>query len=184
MPTDDESGAEAPATFEEALGKAIAIRRLELGLKRNDLRDRSGLSYPYIAELENGAKRASSNSLTALAAALGLSVSELVARAEALRDLPPTTTSRPLPTPPAPPASHGVAIRAARSWFSADEPPAAAEAVVRAGDLADEAAGAAAAARRAADEPLTEDRVREIVRDELRALGLLPPDTPRRSRRR
>lgn len=81
----------SPAELEDealrrALGKAIGIRRLELGLKRNDLRDRSGLSYPYIAELENGTKRGSTRALVALAGALELSLSELLERAELLRE--------------------------------------------------------------------------------------------------
>lgn len=81
----------SPAQLEDealrrALGKAIGIRRLELGLKRNDLRDRSGLSYPYIAELENGTKRGSTRALVALAGALELSLSELLERAELLRE--------------------------------------------------------------------------------------------------
>lgn len=81
----------SPAQLEDealrrALGKAIGIRRLELGLKRNDLRDRSGLSYPYIAELENGTKRGSTRALVALASALELSLSELLERAELLRE--------------------------------------------------------------------------------------------------
>lgn len=67
-----------------ALGRAIASRRGEIGLKRNDLRDRSGLSYPYIAELETGRKRPSQAALDALARALELSTSELLARAERL----------------------------------------------------------------------------------------------------
>lgn len=90
-----------------ALGKAIGIRRLELGLKRNDLRDRSKLSYPYIAELENGTKRGSTRSLYALASALELSVSELMERAEVLRD----QEADAIPMGPAPAVRSG-------SWFA------------------------------------------------------------------
>src|SRR5215211_8049217 len=68
----------------QALGRVIAMRRAELGLKRNDLRDRSSLSYPYIAELEHGAKRPSQSALSAIAQALELRPSELLERAEAL----------------------------------------------------------------------------------------------------
>src|SRR3954462_2069641 len=68
----------------EALGRVIAMRRAELGLKRNDLRDRSNLSYPYLAELENGTKRPSQAALAAIAEALELRPSELLERAEAL----------------------------------------------------------------------------------------------------
>ena len=41
----------------EYLGRAIASLRTAQGLKRMDLKSRSGLSYPYIAEIENGSKK-------------------------------------------------------------------------------------------------------------------------------
>lgn len=169
------------AALTSALGKAIAIRRLELGLKRNDLRDRSGLSYPYIAELENGSKAASSKALGALAEALELSVSELMARAEELRDLGSSDAfalSSPREDaseePPFRRASRAAPVSSVRSdawrsetrrrWFGSDERPAAAPmsaSTPRRGDIADGG-------------PLVEQRVREVVRDELRRLGLLP----------
>ena len=111
-----------------AIGKAIVIRRTELGLSRNDLRDRTGLSYPYVAELEKGAKRMSAASLDAVSGALELRPAELLAMADALADdtsdFPPTTreaapkAAEPAP-PPAPvtlaspvaPAASGVARR-------------------------------------------------------------------------
>ena len=157
-----------------ALGRAIASRRSELGLKRNDLRDRSGLSYPYIAELENGTKRASSKALAAIAAALELSVSELLARAESISAYgtaspapiaASTTLARSVPPPAASPivaAAAGAPIRRARSWFASD------------------AAPSAPAAEKAEELPLTEERVREIVREELRAAGVLPKGRTRR----
>ena len=159
-----------------ALGRAIASRRGELGLKRNDLRDRSGLSYPYIAELENGTKRASSKALAAIAAALELSVSELLARAESISAYGTaspapdamTTLARAVPPPAASPvvAAAAVApIRRARSWFASD------------------AAPPAPAAEKAEELPLTEERVREIVREELRAAGVLPKGRTRRTGR-
>ena len=69
-----------------ALGKAINIRRVELGLSRNDLRDRCGLSYPYVAELEKGTKSPSARALEAIAGALEMRPHELMARAERLAD--------------------------------------------------------------------------------------------------
>src|SRR4029453_18387744 len=65
-------------------GKAVSIRRIELGLSRQQLAGRSGLSYPYVSEIENGVKFPSPNALSALAGALELVPHELVARAEAL----------------------------------------------------------------------------------------------------
>lgn len=131
-----------------ALGKAITIRRVELGLSRNDLRDRSGLSYPYVAELEKGLKSPSSKALEAIARALEVRPHELLARAEGLADAPGTlpmmqSASSSSPSPP-------------QRWFG----PAASSIMSEA-----RVGGAAPAA-----EALTEERVREIVREELRRL--------------
>jgi len=66
------------------LGRAIEVRRTVLGLKRKDLALRSGLSYPYISEIENGAKEPSAKALRQIAEALGWSVAELVGAGESL----------------------------------------------------------------------------------------------------
>jgi transcriptional regulator with XRE-family HTH domain len=131
-----------------ALGKAITIRRVELGLSRNDLRDRSGLSYPYVAELEKGLKSPSSKALEAIARALEVRPHELLARAEELADVPGTLPmmQSASPSSPSPP----------QRWFG----PAASSIMPEA-----RVGGAAPAA-----EALTEERVREIVREELRRL--------------
>jgi transcriptional regulator with XRE-family HTH domain len=51
-----------------------------------DLKQRSGLSYPYIAEIENGSKKSPSlKAVAAIAEALGVSSAELQARAEELK---------------------------------------------------------------------------------------------------
>ncbi len=69
----------------EYLGRAIASLRTARGMKRMDLKQASGLSYPYIAEIENGSKKSPSlKALAAIAAALGVSPAELQARAEEL----------------------------------------------------------------------------------------------------
>ena len=136
-----------------ALGKAIAIRRVELGLSRNDLRDRSGLSYPYVAELEKGLKSPSSKALEAIARALEVRPHELLARAEELADAPGPalmmeSSSLARSAPPA---------AASRRWFG----PASAKPAGRVPAPTAAAAGV---------EGLTEERVREIVREELRRL--------------
>lgn len=64
------------------LGRAIAVRRAELGLKRKELADRAKLSYPYVSELENGTKEPSARALRQLAEALDLSPTELLALSE------------------------------------------------------------------------------------------------------
>lgn len=71
----------------EYLGRAIASLRAARGMKRMDLKQASGLSYPYIAEIENGSKKSPSlKAVAAIARALGLSPAELQARAEELRE--------------------------------------------------------------------------------------------------
>jgi transcriptional regulator with XRE-family HTH domain len=91
---------------ESDLGRAIQVRRAELGLKRKDLARLASLSYPYLSELETGSKAPSAKALGQLADALQLSPADLLAMAEAMgpsapdaRDVYPfsTDTSSPLP---------------------------------------------------------------------------------------
>jgi len=70
--------------FYAALGRAIRVTRTEQGLERKELARRSGLSYPYLSEIEKGKKRASTEALLPIARALGLRQSELLQRAERL----------------------------------------------------------------------------------------------------
>ncbi|WP_406059385.1 helix-turn-helix domain-containing protein [Micromonospora sp. NBC_00860] len=65
------------------LGRAIQVRRAELGLKRKELAERALLSYPYLSELETGTKAPSAKALRQLADALELSQAELLERADA-----------------------------------------------------------------------------------------------------
>src|SRR5436190_23617222 len=78
--------AENLGTEAERLGRAVQIRRAELGLKRPELAKRAELSYPYVSEIENGMKTPSTKALAQLAQALELSTLELMARAEHLED--------------------------------------------------------------------------------------------------
>jgi transcriptional regulator with XRE-family HTH domain len=74
------------------LGRALQVRRAELGLKRRELADRALLSYPYVSEIENGAKTPSAKALRQLADALRLTPAELMARADrpsAVDEVPP-----------------------------------------------------------------------------------------------
>ncbi len=68
--------------FYEALGRAIKVLRAERGVERRELAEASGISYPYLSEIENGKKRASSKALIAIAEALGVAPSDLLAMAE------------------------------------------------------------------------------------------------------
>ena len=70
--------------FYGALGRAIKVTRTEQGLERKELARLSGLSYPYLSEIEKGKKRASTEAIRPIARALGLRQSQLVERAELL----------------------------------------------------------------------------------------------------
>ena len=64
------------------LGRAIACTRMEQGMKRKDLVAASGISYPFLAEIENGKKWPSFEMLDVLAEALGCASLYLLARAK------------------------------------------------------------------------------------------------------
>lgn len=61
-----------------SINRTIAARRILIGMKRKHLAEHSGLSYPYICEIENGKKLPSTRSLDLIARALGWSLSELL----------------------------------------------------------------------------------------------------------
>lgn len=65
-----------------ALGRAVAARRHELGLTQEQLALRAGLHQRWLSNIETGKRNPSYLSLRRLAAGLGLSGSELLARAE------------------------------------------------------------------------------------------------------
>jgi transcriptional regulator with XRE-family HTH domain len=83
-PPDDPPQQDGPADplFAEALGRAIKVLRTGLDMGRRDLARAAGLSYSYLAEIENGKKGASAAAQQAIARALGISLSELLAAAE------------------------------------------------------------------------------------------------------
>lgn len=70
--------------FYRALGQAIKVARTEQGLERKELARVSGISYPYLSEIEKGKKRASTEALLPIGQSLGLKQSELLERAERL----------------------------------------------------------------------------------------------------
>lgn len=65
-----------------ALGRSIQVRRTDLGLDRHGLADLAGISYSYLAAIENGKKQPSIDVLTQIASALELTVADLVGDAE------------------------------------------------------------------------------------------------------
>jgi len=114
-------------TARTALGRAIELRRVQLGFKRKDLALAAQLSYPYISELEKGAKDPSAKAMRQIAEALHLSVADLLALGErcqtdasehlelppfeaasapqvaATRDIPQRAPHQPPPVDPGPP---------------------------------------------------------------------------------
>lgn len=67
----------------QALGDAIRARRGEIdGLSQEGLADLAGMHRTYVSEIERGLRNPSYRNLVKLAAALEVSLSELVARAE------------------------------------------------------------------------------------------------------
>lgn len=76
----------------EELGRRIAARRRELGLSRREVVAASGLSYPYVSQLETGYRLPSHKSLGRLAHALQLDPAELsaaIAYDEMAMSMPP-----------------------------------------------------------------------------------------------
>ncbi len=97
-----------------AVGRTIKVERTARGWERKELAERAGLSYPYLSEIENGAKRASSKALGAIAEAFGFKVWELLERAETMS--PASRRSFAAEEPVAPSVS-------SPSWFHAGATP-------------------------------------------------------------
>jgi transcriptional regulator with XRE-family HTH domain len=74
----ENSVAELP---KQGLGVVLRTSREARGMSRRDLAEASGLSYPYVSELETGAKYPSDRALLNLAAALDMDHRDLEMRA-------------------------------------------------------------------------------------------------------
>src|SRR3954463_13524736 len=59
------------------LGRFLEGRRHELGLSRRDVAEQSGLSYPYVSQLETGDREPAMKAMRALAPVLNVRVEEL-----------------------------------------------------------------------------------------------------------
>jgi transcriptional regulator with XRE-family HTH domain len=70
--------------FQLALGAAAKARREQLGITQETLANDTGLHQRWISNVETGKRNPSYGSLRRLAAGLGLTASELIARAEQL----------------------------------------------------------------------------------------------------
>jgi transcriptional regulator with XRE-family HTH domain len=185
-----------PGAEPSSLGRAIKLRRAELSLSRRELAEAAGLSYPYVAEIENGAKPGSANAREAIAEALGMRQHELLAWSEELATRARTPADGPpMASAPPRPASAPAAFRTpaaddlayddpfdvpAAPTAAPPPPPAAAPAAAAAQGVRDPVESLAARvadvladadpddAERALLLVLGEERVRAIVRDELR----------------
>jgi DNA-binding XRE family transcriptional regulator len=65
--------------FTRSLGHTIKVLRVDQGQTRQELGERAGISYSYVAQIENGRTSPSSPVLLRLAEALGMSASDLLA---------------------------------------------------------------------------------------------------------
>lgn len=64
--------------WREALGRALRLRRTELGLTLSQVSRRSGVSTQFLSEVERGLKDPSSEVIEAVTIALGLEVPEVL----------------------------------------------------------------------------------------------------------
>jgi transcriptional regulator with XRE-family HTH domain len=84
----------ASPAFQIALGEAVAARREELGLTQEQIYLHTGIQQRYFSNVETGKRNPSYSSLRRLAAALDLSASQLIARAEQIEGHTAPSTSR------------------------------------------------------------------------------------------
>jgi transcriptional regulator with XRE-family HTH domain len=87
--------ASSKKTGSEALGSLIRARREDIGMSRRELVEATGLSYPYVSQLETGYRLPSSTALRDLAGALQMSTDELVSVMPEERPGSSRTGSRP-----------------------------------------------------------------------------------------
>ncbi len=92
----------SPKSGNENLAALLRRRRTELGLTRRDVAHRSGLSYPYVSQLETAYRLPSPRAARALAGALDISTGTLF---DVLADLAPHEAHT--PATPAPTAGGG-----------------------------------------------------------------------------
>ncbi|MBY4676809.1 helix-turn-helix domain-containing protein [Marinobacterium arenosum] len=69
-------------TLQQALGKAIRMRRLEAELSQEQLAERCDVERAYISNIERAKRQPSFNTLMLIAAALEVPLSELIRDAE------------------------------------------------------------------------------------------------------
>ncbi len=70
----------------EAVGQAVRHYRNELGVSQEELGYRAGLHRTYVSDLERGQRNATVWTLRQLAEPLGVSASEILAKAESAEE--------------------------------------------------------------------------------------------------
>lgn len=95
---------ESPKTGSAEFGETVRRARERLGISRRDLAETTGLSYPYISQIETGYRMPSAAAMRSLSDALGL-------RPDHLFDAIPPSAGRDLPIG-RPPAAGGRPARA------------------------------------------------------------------------
>ena len=98
-----------PPLWREALGRALRLRRTDMGLTLAQVSERSGVSTQFLSEIERGLKDPSSEVIEAVAEVLGLQLPQiLVLAAFGMTSEVPSTTllsatgmTRAAPAPPA-----------------------------------------------------------------------------------
>jgi transcriptional regulator with XRE-family HTH domain len=82
------------------LGRFVGDRRAELGLSRKELADASGLSYPYVSQIETGEREPALKAMRGLAAALDVPVEQLAGLTSPAQWMTSATVVASSPTPP------------------------------------------------------------------------------------
>lgn len=97
-----------PPLWREALGRALRLRRTDLGLTLAQVSRRSGVSTQFLSEVERGLKDPSSEVIEAVAVVLGLELPQVLVLAAGVMDagrfsvtaLTSIGSMRALPAPP------------------------------------------------------------------------------------
>lgn len=103
--------AESLKTGSDEFGEAVRRARERRGMSRRDLAESTGLSYPYISQIETGYRMPSTPAMRTLADALGLRPDSLF---DALRSAPSRDTPSSRAPAPAPAVPHTAASGAGR----------------------------------------------------------------------
>ena len=85
------------------LGRAVRLARTARGLKRREVAQRTGLTYPYLSQIERGVRRPSSRVLRMIADALDMPADELVSMGDSAADGHSSSAAAGVPETDAPP---------------------------------------------------------------------------------